>query len=108
MAVLLAEHRANGSSALLSDCNTPLLPPILEHTHLHNILYIFQGIDGQFLHPPGVFRSFLLHCAPFFRHSALWCSSSSSSPSPTPNLVELLTVFAVFLFPLQHPLHLVM
>lgn len=49
MAVLLAQHRANGSAAVLSDCNSPLLPPIPEHTLLSDILYIFQGIDGQFI-----------------------------------------------------------
>ncbi|GAA6044414.1 hypothetical protein JCM8097_007451 [Rhodosporidiobolus ruineniae] len=46
MAVLLAQHR---SSSLQSDCSAPLLPPIPEPLLLRDILYIFQGIDGQFI-----------------------------------------------------------
>ncbi|GAA5859868.1 hypothetical protein JCM8547_004364 [Rhodosporidiobolus lusitaniae] len=54
MAVLLAQHRAQSSSSsssspLRSDCDSPLLPPVPEHVLLRDILYVFQGIDGQFV-----------------------------------------------------------
>jgi len=52
MAVLLAQHRASSSSGnppLLSDCDAPLLPPVPEALLLRDILYLFQGIDGEFI-----------------------------------------------------------
>ncbi|GAA5890728.1 hypothetical protein JCM6882_000637 [Rhodosporidiobolus microsporus] len=53
MAALLAAHRSSASSSGLapiqSDCLAPLLPPIPEPLLLRDILYIFQGIDGQFI-----------------------------------------------------------
>ncbi|GAA5976158.1 hypothetical protein JCM11641_003297 [Rhodosporidiobolus odoratus] len=50
MAVLLAQHRSGSSPAtpIQSDCDSSLLPPVPEPTLLRDILYIFQGIDGQF------------------------------------------------------------
>ncbi|GAA5945281.1 Spc98p [Sporobolomyces koalae] len=57
MAALLAEHRsalsansAAGPPTLpQSDCGGTLLPPVPEADLLRDILYIFQGIDGQFI-----------------------------------------------------------
>jgi len=52
MAVLLAQHRASSSSSptpLQSDCDGPLLPPVPEPLLLRDILYLFQGIDGEFV-----------------------------------------------------------
>ncbi|BGP17226.1 Microtubule-nucleating Tub4p (gamma-tubulin) complex component [Rhodosporidiobolus nylandii] len=51
MAVLLAQHRAASSSSapLQGDCDAPLLPPIPEPLLIRDILYICQGIDGQFV-----------------------------------------------------------
>lgn len=53
MGVLLARHRAqtasSSSPAPASDCGGTLLPPVPERVLLRDILYIFQGIDGQFV-----------------------------------------------------------
>ncbi|GAA5965313.1 hypothetical protein JCM3765_007161 [Sporobolomyces pararoseus] len=60
MAALLANHRSQPSSSSSStppstsnlppsDCGGSLLPPVPESTLLRDILYIFQGIDGQFI-----------------------------------------------------------
>ncbi|GAA5995089.1 hypothetical protein JCM11641_005450 [Rhodosporidiobolus odoratus] len=51
VAVLLAQHRSGSSPAtpIQSDCDSPLLPPVPEPTLLRDILYILQGIDGQFM-----------------------------------------------------------
>lgn len=52
MAALLAQHRSPSSpssSFPQSDCGGTLLPPVPERTLLRDILYIFQGIDGQFI-----------------------------------------------------------
>ncbi|GAA6063367.1 hypothetical protein JCM10212_000306 [Sporobolomyces blumeae] len=61
MAALLAQHRAGpspgsrtDSSAVghafpPSDCGGSLLPPVPESLLLRDILYIFQGVDGQFV-----------------------------------------------------------
>ncbi|GJN91386.1 hypothetical protein Rhopal_004407-T1 [Rhodotorula paludigena] len=47
MAVLLAQHRL--ATTVLSDCDGPLLPPVPEPLLLRDILYLFQGIDGEFV-----------------------------------------------------------
>ncbi|GAA6052096.1 hypothetical protein JCM3770_006629 [Rhodotorula araucariae] len=47
MAVLLAQHRA--ANPLQSDCDGPLLPPVPEPLLLRDVLYLFQGIDGEFV-----------------------------------------------------------
>ncbi|GAA5916670.1 Spc98p [Sporobolomyces salmoneus] len=59
MAVLLAQHRSQPSSSSSSssapsnlppsDCGGSLLPPVPEPILIRDILYIFQGIDGQFI-----------------------------------------------------------
>ncbi|GAA5856481.1 hypothetical protein JCM9279_005462 [Rhodotorula babjevae] len=53
MAVLLAQHRASSASSggqpIQSDCDSPLLPPVPEALLLRDILYLFQGIDGEFV-----------------------------------------------------------
>ncbi|GAA5825617.1 hypothetical protein JCM5353_007507 [Sporobolomyces roseus] len=55
MAALLAQHRSPSTSSSsstplpLSDCGGTLLPPVPESTLLRDILYIFQGINGQFI-----------------------------------------------------------
>ncbi|GAA5998929.1 hypothetical protein JCM11641_004685 [Rhodosporidiobolus odoratus] len=51
VAVLLTQHRSgySPSTHIQSNCDSPLLPPVPEPTLLRDILYIFQGIDGQFI-----------------------------------------------------------
>ncbi|GAA5873082.1 hypothetical protein JCM16303_006932 [Sporobolomyces ruberrimus] len=59
MAVLLARHRSPSSPSASSlsappayppsDCGGSLLPPVPEPVLLRDILYIYQGIDGQFI-----------------------------------------------------------
>ncbi|TNY22196.1 Spc98 family-domain-containing protein [Rhodotorula diobovata] len=91
MAVLLAQHRASSSSSptpLQSDCDGPLLPPVPEPLLLRDILYLFQGIDGEFVRfrtcpPPraGPKRTFFVGLA----------GSGYSLPAPTRALLHQLS-----------------
>ncbi|GAA6017566.1 hypothetical protein JCM11491_005285 [Sporobolomyces phaffii] len=63
MSLLLSQHRSPPSSSTsspsssaatpasypISDCGGHLLPPVPEAILLRDLLYIFQGIDGQFI-----------------------------------------------------------
>ncbi|BGO92393.1 Microtubule-nucleating Tub4p (gamma-tubulin) complex component [Rhodotorula toruloides] len=65
MAALLSAHRSS-AHPLRSDCDAPLLPPVPEERLVRDCLYLFQGIDGEFVRfkparsrSPGPHRTFL-------------------------------------------------
>uniref|UniRef100_A0A0K3C825 BY PROTMAP: gi/472586515/gb/EMS24034.1/ spindle pole body component Alp6 [Rhodosporidium toruloides NP11] gi/647397918/emb/CDR41343.1/ RHTO0S06e00936g1_1 [Rhodosporidium toruloides] n=2 Tax=Rhodotorula toruloides TaxID=5286 RepID=A0A0K3C825_RHOTO len=66
MSVLLSQHRSSTPNSARSDCDAPLLPPVPEERLVRDCLYLFQGIDGEFVRfrdarprSPGPHRTFL-------------------------------------------------
>ncbi|ORY89632.1 Spc98 family-domain-containing protein [Leucosporidium creatinivorum] len=49
MAALLAQHRAKRQAAAAAEPSTSTLPPVPEPLLLRDIIYVLQGIDGQFV-----------------------------------------------------------